>query len=289
MGEIGTAHEHFEHSIALHDPEQHRSLAVHIGFDPGASYRGYAAFPLWALVYPDRALKRSQEAVALAHKLSHLLSLGFVLGLGAILHMLRRDMQAIQERAEAIIALSTDQRFPVWLAAGMFARGWALAALGQSAEGIMQMRQGLAAWRTTGMGVVVPLWLVLLAEAYGRAEKAEEGLTILAEALDVMNKNGERFYEAELCRIKGELLLQQAAGSGDAAEICFRQALDIARQQQAKSLELRAAMSLSRLWQRQGKGAAARELLAPIYGWFTEGFDTADLQDAKALLAELGE
>ena len=204
-----------------------------------------------------------------------------------MLHMLRRDVQAIQERAEAVIALSTDQGFPVWLAAGTFAKGWALAALGQSTEGIMQMRQGLAAWRTTGMSVAVPLWLVLLAEAYERAGKAEEGLTILAEALDVVDKNGERFYAAELYRLKGVLLLQQSVELQGKAEESLQQALDIARRQQAKSLELRAAMSLARLWQRQGECTEARELLAPVYGWFTEGFDTADLQEARALLQEL--
>ncbi len=287
LGEIGAAHEHFEHSIALHDPEQHRSLAIHIGFDPGASCRGYAAFPLWALGYPERALQRSQEALALAHKLSHLLSLGFVLSLGAILHMLRRDVQVIQERAEVIIALSTDQGFPVWLAAGTFAKGWALSTLGQSAEGIMQMHKGLAAWRTLGMGVVVPLWLGLLAEAHERVGKTEEGLTILAEALDVVDKNEERFYEAELYRLKGVLLLQQSVELQGKAEECLQQALDIAFRQEAKSLELRAATSLARLWQQQGKRNEARALLAPIYRWFTEGFDTADLQEAKALLEEL--
>ena len=150
----------------------------------------------------------------------------------------------------------------------------------------MQMRQGLAAWRTTGMRVAVPLWLGLLAEAYGRAGKAEEGLTMLAEALDVIDKNGERFYEAELYRLKGELL-QQSTAQQEAAEEHLQQALAVARRQQAKSLELRAAVSLSRLWQRQSKRAEARELLAPVYGWFTEGFDTADLQEAKALLTEL--
>jgi predicted ATPase len=148
------------------------------------------------------------------------------------------------------------------------------------------MREGLAAWRTTGMGVTVPAMLVLLAEAYGSAGQAAEGLTKLAEALEVIDHTGERFYEAALYRLKGELLRQTISDERQ-AEACFYQALEIARSQHAKSLELRAAMSLSRLWQQQDKRAEARELLAPIYGWFTEGFDTADLQEAKALLNAL--
>jgi predicted ATPase len=153
--------------------------------------------------------------------------------------------------------------------------------------GIAQMRQGLAAYLATGAELGRPRQLAMLAEAYGRVGQTAEGLAILAEALTTVHKTGERSYEAELYRLKGELLLQQPAGSGDEAETCFRQALDVARRQQAKSWELRAAMSLSRLWQQQGKQDEAYDLLMPIYGWFAEGFDTADLQEAMVLLEEL--
>jgi predicted ATPase len=146
------------------------------------------------------------------------------------------------------------------------------------------MQQGLAAWRATGAETLRPYFLALLAEASAQMEQREEGLTLLAEALAVVNDTGERRWEAELYRLKGELLLASSAEHDTEAETCFRQALDVACRQQAKSLELRAAMSLSRLWQRQGKDAEARELLALTYGWFTEGFDTADLQEAKTLL-----
>jgi predicted ATPase len=149
------------------------------------------------------------------------------------------------------------------------------------------MRQGLAAYLATGAELGRPRQLAMLAEAYGRVGQTAEGLAILAEALTAVHKTGERSYEAELYRLKGELLLQQPAGNGDEAETCFQLAIDVAHHQQAKSLELRAAMSLSRLWQQQGKRDEARELLAPIYGWFSEGVDTADLQEAKALLEEL--
>ena len=158
----------------------------------------------------------------------------------------------------------------------------------QIEEGIAQMRQGLAAWRATGAQVLRPYGLALLAEASAQVGQIEKGLTLLAEAMTVANDTGERRWDAELHRLKGELLLAHTRESDLEAESCFGQALDIARRQEAKSWELRAAMSLSRLWQRQGKSVAARQLLTPIYGWFTEGFDTADLQEAKALLDELG-
>jgi predicted ATPase len=163
-------------------------------------------------------------------------------------------------------------------------RGGALVEQGQSAEGMAQMCQGLAAWRATGAGLQRPNFLALLAEAHGKAGQADEGLRVLAEALTAVHTTGERQHEAELYRLKGELLLKQDVPEAQEAESCFRQAVDVARQQQAKSFELRAALSLSRLWQSQGKCQEASALLAPVYGWCTEGFDTADLQEAKALL-----
>jgi predicted ATPase len=178
----------------------------------------------------------------------------------------------------------------------MIFRGWALAqryaesAAGQGpgGEGIAQLQQGLAAWRATGAEALRPYYLALLAEALERGGQVEEGLQLLAEALAMAHDTGECRWNAELHRFKGEFLLARPAAQHAEAEACFRQALDIARRQQAKSWELRAAISLSRLWQQQGKCDEARQLLAPIYGWFTEGFDTADLQGAKALLEALG-
>src|SRR5262249_48651136 len=198
-------------------------------------------------------------------------------------HHYRREGHATQERAEAGMAFSREKGFPQFVALGMIMRGWALAVQEQGEEGIAQLHQGLAAFRAVGTELGRSRNLVLLAEAEGEGGQTEEGLTVLAEALAVVEKTGERYWEAEIHRLKGELLLSQASPSEE-VETCFRQALDIARRQQAKSLELRAATSLSRLWQRQGKRTEARDLLAPIYGWFTEGFDTADLQEARALL-----
>ena len=185
------------------------------------------------------------------------------------------------------MARSRERGFPQLLAVGMMTRGWAMALQGQGEAGMAQLHQGLAAFRAAGAELDRPRWLTLLVEAYGQVEQTDEGLTVLAEALATAHTTGERRWEAELHRLKGKLLLQQSIPDEAQAETCFHQAIDIARQQQAKSLELRAAMSLARLWQQQGKQAEAYELLVPIYGWFTEGFDTTDLREAKALLDEL--
>jgi predicted ATPase len=302
LGEVASARAHSEQSIALYDPQQHRSLAFLYGDDPGVLCLSYAAGALWSLGYPEQALKRSHEALTLAQELSHPSSLAFALSWAAMLHQYRWEGQAAQERVEATIALSTEQGFPYWLTFGTILRGWVLAEQGQGEEGIGQIRQGMEAWRATGAELRRPYYLALLAEAYGKVGQAEKGLTALAEALTVADKTGERFYEAELYRLKGQLTLQKFQVSGSKfqespksevrgpeseAEECFLKAIEIAGKQEAKSLELRAVMSLSRLWQQQGKKAEARQMLAEIYGWFTEGFDTADLKEAKALLEEL--
>jgi predicted ATPase len=287
IGELIPAQARLELGIALHDPQQHHSLAFRYGTDPGVSCRSLAALALWHLGYPDQALRRIREALTLAYEVAHPFSLAYALHFAAVLHYFRRETRQTQEQAEATITLSTKQGYALFVARGTILRGWSLAAQGQGEAGIAQMLQGLAAYRVTGAGLWRPYFLALLAEAYGKGGQAGEGLRVLAEALDVLDKNGERFYEAELYRLKGELLLRQAVPEEPQAEVYFRQALDVARRQEAKSLELRAAMSLARLWQQQGKCQEAHDLLAPIYGWFTEGFDTADLEEAKALLEAL--
>ena len=216
--------------------------------------------------------------------MSHPYSLAIALASATAVHQLRRERHAAQERAEAERALCSEQGFPLFLAWGTILQGWAVAEQGQGEEGIAQIRQGLAAWRSTGAELIRSNFLALLAAEYGNVGQAKEGLTVLAEALAIVCHSGERNYQAELYRLKGELLLQQSQENCSEAEACFQQALAIARQQQAKSWELRAATSLAHLWQQQGKTTEARDLLAPVYEWFTEGFDTADLKDAKALL-----
>jgi adenylate cyclase len=278
---------------------------------------------LWLLGYPDQALKRCYEALTLAQDLSHPPSLAFALIGVDVLHNFRREGQAARERAEAVIALSREQGLPFQLTAGLVHRGWALAQQGQGEKGIAQIREGLTASRTIGTEGYRASYLGILAEAYRTAGQPEEGLTVLAEALAVVEKTGERWWEAELYRLKGELLLTQEVKSQKAkgkrqksentdpqaltpdpqseAEACFLKAIEISRKQQAKSLELRAVMSLIRLRQHQAQNHEARTtqheartrldeahtLLSEVYGWFTEGFDTKDLQEAKALLDEL--
>jgi TOMM system kinase/cyclase fusion protein len=287
LGELAPARVHLEEGMIYYDPHQHRSHMALYGHDPGVLCLAYAARALWLLGYPDQALQRSREVLALAQQLSHPHSLVFALYCAGRVHQFRREGPAALERAEALIAFAREQALPHWVASGTILRGWALAAQGQVEEGIAHMHQGLSGRRATGAELGRPYYLAQLAEAYGEGGQAEEGLHVLAEVLAVVNQQGERWGEAELYRLKGELLLARSAEHHVEAETCFHQALDIARHQQAKSLELRAAMSLSRLWQQQGKRTEARELLAPIYDWFTEGLDTADLQEAKALLDTL--
>jgi len=294
LGELAPARTHLEQGSALYDSQQHHSLAFSYGsLDPGVACFCHTAAVLWHLGYPEQALKRSHEALTLAQEVSHPFSLAQSYSYAARLHQFRREGQTVQERAEAVIALTTEQGFPYWLAWGTMLRGWALAQQGQGEEGISQIRQGLAAWRATGAEMYRPYVLALLAEMHGKVGQAEEGLSVVVEALAFVERTEERFYEAELHRLKGELTLQCNVQSPESkakeAEECFQKSIDIGRRQSAKSWELRAATSLARLWQQQGKKAEAGQMLAEIYGWFTEGFDTADLKDAKTLLDKLGD
>jgi predicted ATPase len=313
QGELTAARAHLERGIALYDPQKHSAR----GFvqDPGVSCLTDVTRVLWLLGYPDQALRRSHEALLLARKLSHPFSLARTLNSAAYLCWSRGEQQAARELKEANTTLSSEQGFPVWMASGTFLKGVMLVEQGQGEAGIAQMCQGLAAYRAMGTEIAQTGHLAWLAEAYGKVGRGEEGLILLIEALVFVDKTGERVHEAELYRLKGELTLQskqvedksqtshgqvedKSAGTNTQhlapstqteaeAEACFLKAIDIARRQQAKSLELRAVMSLARLWQQQGKKVEALQLLAEIYGWFTEGFDTKDLQEAKALLNEL--
>jgi adenylate cyclase len=288
LSALPVARRHLEAGIALYAPDQHRSPAFRIGQDPGVSCRAYAAMTLWLLGYPEQALAHVHEGLALARALSHPYSLAFAQFWVAWVSQVRRDVLSVREHAEAAVVLSSAQGFPLWMATGTTLRGWALAEQGQVEEGIAQIRQCLDTSRATGAKLGRSHFLSLLAEAHGKVGQAEEGLSALTEAFTLVDKSGERFYEAELYRLKGELVLQSEVWRRELeAKTCFQKAIEIAHKQQAKSLELRAATSLARLWQSQGKRDEARELLAPVYNWFTEGFDTADLQDAKALLDKL--
>jgi predicted ATPase len=283
MGEFLVAREHLELAISLYDRER----PMEIGHDTGVSCLSYMALTLWTLGYPDQALKKGHEAVALAQALSHPLSLAFAEGVVGYLHQYRREARAAQETAERLIALSAEHGFPHWMAQATVTRGWAVAEEEHNQEGIAQIREGLAAFRAIGNGALLPHALSLLAEACRKAGRLDDGLSALTEALSAANEHEIRHYEAEMHRLRGELLLKQDHSNVAEAQPCFQRAVGIARNQSAKSLELRATMSLARLLDKHGKRDEARAMLADIYGWFTEGFNTADLKEAKALLDEL--
>jgi DNA-binding winged helix-turn-helix (wHTH) protein/predicted ATPase len=303
LGEFTLALDHYEKALSFYDPDHHLDDAFLYVQNPGVAMRCFAAWSLWFLGQPDQALEQIHEAVDLARELFEPHGLAQALFFAAVLHQLRREARKAQEDAEAAIAVSREHGLALYQAMSTATRGWALILQGQQEEGIAQMGEGLAAHRLTGAEVILPHFLALLVEAFAKAGQVEEGLRVLDEALAVIHRNGERYYLAELYRIKGELLLLQAtdrhpsrAAAGgqavlhpqaDQAEECFHQSIKIARQQNAKSWELRAVMSLARLYQDQNQRAEAHGLLERIYSNFTEGFDTADLREAKALLEEL--
>jgi predicted ATPase len=288
MGEFLSAREHLEVAITRSYPERHRPLVfLYGGFDIGVRCLSYSAWTLWQLGYSDQALRRSNEAFALAQALSHPFSLSFAGLFVLVLRQYLREGRAAQETAEGVIALSAEHGLIDQLVFATTLRGWAMAEQGRSEDGIAQLQEGLAASRATGAELLVPYYLCLLAEACMDTSRFDNGLSALAEALAAANEHENRFYEAEMHRLKGELLLRQNDSNGAEAHSCFERAIETARKQSAKSLELRATMSLARLLRDTGRREEARMMLAGIYHWFTEGFDTADLKDAKTLLAEL--
>ena len=227
----------------------------------------------------------TRDTLHMAQEVSHPLTLAYAMTFSAIFHQFRRETAPAKALAESALRLATEQGFGFWMAFAKIVLG-ELVEPGDIEAGIARTREGIAAWRATGAELFLPLHLTRLAEAYGKVGQADAGLAALDEALSIVERSGEYMWVADLYRVKGELMLLQGAAAS-AVKACFHQALEIARQQGAKSWELRAATSLSRLLQTQGKAAEARTLLSEVYGWFTEGFDTADLQEAKALLDAL--
>jgi predicted ATPase len=248
--------------------------------------RLYLAWTLWFLGFPDRALETMETAVALGESLAHATSLAFVLTWAGVLHNFRRDFGAARSRAETAIGIARDHRMAEWFSQATICRGFALVGLGQQAEGIADLRTGAAARSGLGGHVLNVMWLGFLAEAHLQAGQFEDAIAAIDPATETAAATGECHYHAELYRLRGAVLAE-TSDSFEAA--CWLQrAIDTARSQQAKSLELRAATRLARLWAKQGERQKAHDLLAPVYGWFAEGFDTVDLKDAKALLDELG-
>ncbi len=289
LGQFDSALSEFDQGIEMYNREKHAPLAFAYGQDPGVACRSAAAFCLWFLGRPEQALKRNDEALALARELSHPYSLAFALGYSAWIHQLNQDVGAAERDADAAIAISSEREFPFWLLTGMILRGCALTAGNKVDEGIALMRQGLAGYQATGAGLMRPYYLALIAQALAMTGELEEAFRLMDEAEAAIRNSGERWYEAELYRHKGRLMLQDSARAPEderrrLAEDYFERALAVAGQQGAKLLELRAAAELCRLWSGGDKAAKAKQRLAEVYGRFQEGFELQDLRDAYALL-----
>lgn len=286
-GDLPIAEEAVTAGIELYRPGQRAASAYRIGHDPGTGCMIYRAMTQWLRGYPDRAQAGIADAIRLAEVIDHPFSAAHVWLFGAVTGLLMMDTQAVEERAAVASAISTEQRFPLWAAGAEQMQGWTLARRGCEREGLEQMRRGLAGWQACGARLMTPFYLGSLADTCRAHGQPESAFALLDDALERVASTGERWFAADLHRIRGRCLLAQSRASACEAEALFQQALAIARQQDARSLELRAACDLARLWADRGERKKARDLLAPLYGWFTEGFDTAGLIEAGKLLDEL--
>ena len=286
QGVFAPAHDHFLLAVSRYELHEHRHLALTYVQDPTSTSLCFSARILWLLGYPSKASDRIQEAVTLAQEVAHPFTSGFVNAFAAVHHLISGPIELALSYTDAVLELGQQQSFASWRLFGSIFRAACWAQMGRTSEAIAGLKQGLLAIAGAGTLISHTQYLWWLAEAHLFDGQADEGLKVLDEAFAHLNNTGERYWEAELYRIKGELLLLPGGSEGE-AEACFNQAFEVSRSQSAKSLELRAAMSLARLWQQKGKASEGKELLAGIYGWFTEGFDTPDLIDAKALLEEL--
>jgi predicted ATPase len=285
LGELATARALLEHCHEMSDPAHRAMYTAMTGADQYIIMLVYLGVTLTYVGHIDQGRARLKQALSAARQVGHAYTLAFTLGWTALCDGVARSPREAQEHAEETESLSNEHEFPVWSGAGMLLRGWALTELTKAQEGLSLITKGLAVYRATGAVYNSPFLLQLQAEAHARLESPLEGLSCLAEAEQIIETTDERFNEAELYRIRGHFL--NATGDRAAAEQSYHRALAVAKRQGAKLFELRAANSLARLWRDQGKHAAASYLLAPVYGWFTEGFDTLDLKEAKALLDTL--
>jgi predicted ATPase len=288
LGDLPTVRKHVEKGIALYDVDKHGTHAFQYGgHDPGVCALVHAALTFWGQGYPDQAGDYSRRAIELAEKLSHPLSIAIAHALGGFVRQHRGEVAKAMSSAQQTIHVCSEMGIPHYLAVGHILHGWALAASGEAEQGIAEMLQGLEIYGETGAALRRSYYLTLLAGAYGMAGRAAEALKTIDDAYRAVDEVGELWWHAEVRRTRGQLLLAESAENSNEAEACFGQAIEIARSQSAKSLELRAATSLAQLWGGEGRRDEARQLLAPVHGWFTEGFETADLKDAKTLLGEL--
>jgi predicted ATPase len=286
-GQLALARLHLERGLALYDPSQQRSLTALFAENARVAMLSFLSLTYSLLGFPDQALVQSREAVSEARGSSHPISLAFALSVACRLHFVLDDAGMVAQLAEELVALTSEQRFAFFLAMGTAYRGWTLAEAGDAEAGVDLLRRGIEGFQASGAAWTLPFYLAQLAAAEAKRARFETGLGQLSDALVLTQKLGVRWFEAELYRRRGELMLTARPDAEAEAETEFRHSIAIARQQEAKLWEVRSAVTLARLWRRQGKGDEARDLLAPVYDWFDEGFDVRDLKDSKALLEEL--
>jgi predicted ATPase len=288
-GDIAQGRAHFERATALYDPAQHRALATRFGADTGVSVLSYRSLALWYLGYPETALADADHALKDAREIGQAGTLMYTLWHASITHICCGKYAAANVQLDELVALADEKGAPFWKAFGMMSQGWVLARTGNASDAIKMLTSGITAYRSTGSTLFLPFYLSYLAHARAELGQFDDAWRCVGEAMTAIETTRERWCEAEVNRITGEIALMSPEPDAAKAQAYFERALAVARAQQAKSWELRAAMSMARLWRDQGKRDEARDLLTPVYGWFTEGFDTLDLKEARALLEELAQ
>jgi predicted ATPase len=285
-GEIAKAREHFDSASALYDADKHRPLVARIGHDLGVMTLCHRGIDLWLLGYPDAARADIDRALSEAREFQHAATLMYALNYNSIVNALRRDIANAQ--VDELLALADERGALFWKASGGLIKSWLFLLEGHASDAVTSFSSAIPIYRSTGATIFVPLFLSMLGRAFAERRQFDPARRCIGEAIALAETSGERWFDAEIYRIGGEIELGSSEPKGPNAQRYFEQALDVARAQQARSLELRAAVSLARLWRGQGRRTEARDLLAPVYEWFTEGFDTLDLKEAKALLEEVG-
>jgi predicted ATPase len=287
-GEIAEGRTHFDRAIALYDPAEHLGLATRFGGDSRVAILCYRALALWVLGYPDAALADARQAIKYAREIGRAVTLMYALGNGSLTNVVCGDCVTATALTDELVVLADEKNAPFWKAQGVLIGGSALTLTSKASEAVERITSGITALRSTGATIQLPVYLSYLTRAYAELRQFDDASRCLGEAMAAVQRTKETSWEADIHRIAGEIALLSPERDMAKAQACFERALEVARAQQARSWELRAAMSLARLWRDQGRRTEARDLLAPVYDWFTEGFDTRDLQDAKALLDALG-
>ncbi len=287
-GDIAQGRAHYDRAIAFYNPAEHRPLATRFGVDSGVSVLSYGSFASWSLGFPDAALADANHALCDAREIGQAATFIYAVVLTSLIHIFCGNYAAANAQLDEALALADEKGALFWKAWSMMQRGSVLALTGKPSDAVHLINSGIAAWRSTGSTLWLPLYLSYLGGAYAELGQFDDAWRCIGEAMAAIETTGERWHEAEVNRVAGEIALKSPQPDTAKAEAYFERSLKVAREQQAKSWELRAAISMARLWRSQGKPQQARELLAPVYGWFTEGFDTRDLKEAKALLEELG-